>query len=595
MDNWAGVVAVVFAASFVILFLLYQKLKAERRANEQQRLLEEAAGIAKLKQTISSLLDNMPGMNFTKDAETGEYLACNQAFANFANRQSPEEVIGLSAAQLFDAGTAARFAEDDRLALAMDEPFILYEDVPDASGSPRQIKITKLKYTDDTGRVCVLGIRQDVTDNVRIRREEAATKEDYEKARSTGIIYTHIAQALARGYTDLYYINLDTEEYIEYRTDDENGSLSEMRRGWHFFEECQLEAEQLVYPEDRDAVIRALDRKTLVSALDRNDTFHMTYRLIGEHGSTYVSMKITLMKDDDRTIILGVTDVDEQMKQRSLASRMREKRIAYSRLSALAGDYLCIYLVDPATDRYRVFSTGAGFETFMLPKEGRNFFAESRERGRSIIDPDDLNRFLSAFTRENILADVERDGIFTLSYRLMIEDRPRYVQLKAVMQEEKEGPCLIVGINDIDKQVRQEEAYVKNLAQAKIVASVDALTGVKNRHAYLMAEERLNNQIEENRAPEFAVVVLDVKDLKRVNDTSGHEAGDQYLRNACKVICDTFRHSPVFRIGGDEFAVIMQGSDYDCRTELLEQMRKHNEQALLSGGLRGSYEGPGGR
>ncbi len=202
-----------------------------------------------------------------------------------------------------------------------------------------------------------------------------------------------------------------------------------------------------------------------------------------------------------------------------------------------------------------------------------------------MIYPEDLNRFLSAFTRDTVLADIERHGIFTLSYRLMVEGKPRYVRLKAVMVEEKEGKRLIVGINDIDKQVHQEESYVKNLAQAKITASVDALTGVKNRHAYLMAEERLNTQIAEGRAPAFAVVVLDVNDLKTVNDSLGHDAGDQYLRDACKVICDTFKHSPVFRIGGDEFAVIAQGGDYDRMAQLMEQMRAHNDQALQNGGI----------
>ena len=226
-----------------------------------------------------------------------------------------------------------------------------------------------------------------------------------------------------------------------------------------------------------------------------------------------------------------------------------------------------------------------GNTNYSLPKQGPDFFTESREHIRSAIYPEDLNRFLLAFTRETILADIERHGIFTLTYRLMLEGKPRYVRLKAVMVEEKEGTRLIVGVNDIDKQVHQEETYVKNLAQAKIEASVDALTGVKNRHAYLMAEERLNSQIKEGRDPAFAVVVLDVNDLKTVNDSLGHDAGDQYIRDACRIVCSTFKRSPVFRIGGDEFAVISQGEDYARIEELMRQMDEHNEQALQNGGI----------
>ena len=81
------------------------------------------------------------------------------------------------------------------------------------------------------------------------------------------------------------------------------------------------------------------------------------------------------------------------------------------------------------------------------------------------------------------------------------------------------------------------------------------------------------------------MILLDVNDLKIVNDTQGHNAGDQLLRAACKIICDTFKHSPVFRIGGDEFAVISQGSDYAHIEELVGQMNAHNEQAMQNNGV----------
>ena len=167
----------------------------------------------------------------------------------------------------------------------------------------------------------------------------------------------------------------------------------------------------------------------------------------------------------------------------------------------------------------------------------------------------------------------------------MMDGSPLYVQLKAAIVEEKEGARLIVGIIDIDAQVRQEETYVRRLAQARKDVNIDALTGVKNRHAYLETEERINAQIAEQRGAEFAIVILDVNDLKKVNDNDGHKAGDQYLRNACKIICDIFKHSPVFRIGGDEFAVIAQGSDYEDIETLIERVYTHNAEAKRNGGI----------
>ena len=584
-DHWFIVVLVVSAIFFLIIFLLLQKMKAERKTHEQQRLLEEAAKNAELKQTITSLLDNMPGMNYTKDAYSGAYLACNQAFAAYAHKDSPEAVLGLTDEQIFDGKTAAHFIEDDRMALSMDEPYIFFEDVRDAAGNQRQFQTTKLKYTDAAGRLCLLGICQDVTDMVRIQRENVTTKEAYERTRSTGIIYTRIAQTLARGYTYLYYVNLDSEEYIEYRSDENSGMLSEKKRAYHFFEACQLELERIVHPDDLPAVQSALERRNLVKALDRDKSFIMTYRVMAKDEPIYVTMRVSRMEDDERYVIMGVTNVDEQEKHRRAAERMKEEQIVYTRLSALSGDYLCVFIVVPETGRYREFSVTASFQSYPHSKGGMDFFAETRELSKNVIYPEDLNRYLSVFTKENVLAEIKRYGIFTVSYRLLIDGEPRYVQLKAAMVEENQGQRLIVGINDIDAEVRQEEEYVKHLAQARIDANVDTLTGVKNRNAYRIAEERLNNQIAENGALEFAISILDVNDLKKINDTEGHKAGDQYLRSACRFICETFKHSPVFRIGGDEFAVISQGSDYENIDALVARVDAHNAEASVSGGI----------
>ena len=284
------------------------------RLNAAERDAAAAREIAELKDTITSLLDNMPALTFTKDAETGAYLVCNQAFADYANRKSPSDVAGLTDAEIFDPETAAHFASDDKIALSMDTPYIFFEDVPDAAGNQRQFQTTKLKYLNMNGELCVLGMCQDVTDMVRIQHENAMTKEAYENALSSGVMYTHIAKTLARDYTDMYYVNCDTEEFIEYHRGDQSNALSEMRRGWHFFSDCKAELSEQVYPDDREAFLKAMDRRALMKALERKNTFMMTYRQIGESGPIYVSMKVSLMADDQHFIIVGITNVDAEMR-----------------------------------------------------------------------------------------------------------------------------------------------------------------------------------------------------------------------------------------------------------------------------------------
>lgn len=557
-----------------------------RQLSAAEQEAEAARKIAELKASIAALMDNMPCLSYSKDAQTGVYLACNQAFAEYAHRDGPEGVIGLTDADIFDPATAAHFVEDDKMALAMDEPFIFYEEVPDAAGNRRQFQTTKLKYVDEDGQLCTLGLSQDVTELVRIRRENVSTKEAYERVRSAGIIYTHIAQALARGYTDLYYVNLDTDEFIEYLTDERTGGLVERRQGECFFDTCMAEAAMRVYHDDQPTFMKAMERETLLRALGRSKSFIMTFRLVGEQGPTYVTMKVSRMEDDESIMVIGVSDVDDQVRQQRAAERYREERIAYARLSALAGNFLCVYVVVPdEVGRYREYSSASDYEAFGLAKDGFDFFGTTRELAKRVIYPADRERFLSEVTREGVLAKIEQDGIFTLSYRLIYGGKSIFVQLKAALVNEREGQRLIVGVNDVDVQVRQEEEYARRLAQAQSRAHIDALTGVKNKRAYLDAEGQLDRQIAEHRQPEFAITILDVNDLKRVNDSGGHQAGDQYLRTACNIVCTVFKHSPVFRVGGDEFAVISQGSDYAHIEELIGRMGDHNAKALRTGGI----------
>ena len=112
----------------------------------------------------------------------------------------------------------------------------------------------------------------------------------------------------------------------------------------------------------------------------------------------------------------------------------------------------------------------------------------------------------------------------------------------------------------------------------------DALTGVKNKGAYTVSARMLNDAIRlssADKTPEFAIVMLDCNNLKKINDQYGHEKGDIYLKTACELICRVFTHSPVFRMGGDEFAAILQNDDYDDRKDLMTRFNVYTEQINL--------------
>ena len=120
---------------------------------------------------------------------------------------------------------------------------------------------------------------------------------------------------------------------------------------------------------------------------------------------------------------------------------------------------------------------------------------------------------------------------------------------------------------EIDIKFKEEQ-----IGQISQEAYRDSLTGVGSKMAYNKKIAELNAQILNGHA-EFAIVMIDMNHLKKINDECGHKAGDLYIKGCCHLICETFKHSPVFRIGGDEFVVILTGQDYQNRYSNMKSLR----------------------
>ncbi len=139
--------------------------------------------------------------------------------------------------------------------------------------------------------------------------------------------------------------------------------------------------------------------------------------------------------------------------------------------------------------------------------------------------------------------------------------------------------------------VKREAEHEKELNEARAAAFTDPLTGVKSKAAYAEKERYYEERIREGETEEFAVVVCDINGLKQVNDSMGHKAGDKLIQEACSMICALFNHSPVFRVGGDEFVVLLTGQDYERRMEIMEDLNrrveynKKNYQVVVAAGI----------
>ena len=118
------------------------------------------------------------------------------------------------------------------------------------------------------------------------------------------------------------------------------------------------------------------------------------------------------------------------------------------------------------------------------------------------------------------------------------------------------------------KKASKEQHMVENLNKQ---VYVDALTHVRNKGGFDKYIDSLKKKISNGEIKDVAVGMLDCNNLKTINDRYGHEKGDVYLKAATKLICSIFQHSPVFRIGGDEFVVVLTGEDFDNRQDLIRK------------------------
>ncbi len=147
---------------------------------------------------------------------------------------------------------------------------------------------------------------------------------------------------------------------------------------------------------------------------------------------------------------------------------------------ALAKDFFSIYVVDPDTDHFVEYIATKEYDELGIEKSGEDFFNLYRRNMERIIFEGDKDRFMGIFKKEKVMAILERDGHFTMKYRLMFDDDPVYVSMKVTLLEDKDGRHMIIGTNNIDAQMKREEDYRKRMADARNRAKNDFLANMSH-------------------------------------------------------------------------------------------------------------------
>ena len=415
--------------------------------------------------------------------------------------------------------------------------------------------IIAFKQQDDSEHI-VLGVR-----NI----DEQKRQEEYYET------YSKIAGALASRYEVIYYIDIETNGYTMYSASERYAKLGTSKTGKDFFEDAVIDIKNYIHKDDMERVLKVMNKKHLLNILAQEGSMTMSYRQRLGDKAQYVTMLVVRPKNDENHLVMGVTNIDAQVKREQL---IKDESQTFSEIAmALARRYEVIYQVNTKTNDYSEYTSSEKYAGLKVEAKGTDFFRETQKNMKRNIFSEDYPMMALAMQKEILLNNLQKNGKFIINYRLILDNRPQYVTLLAVKVND-ESDNIIIAVSNIDSARKKELEFEDALGSALEMANNDALTGLKNKRYYAQKEMLLDSMIEEHKGLSFAIVVCDINGLKQVNDNQGHKAGDAYIQDAGSVLRSVFKNSFIYRIGGDEFVVILENEDYKNRDVLMSMLHE---------------------
>lgn len=247
----------------------------------------------------------------------------------------------------------------------------------------------------------------------------------------------------------------------------------------------------------------------------------------------------------------------------------------------LAHHFDSLYYVDIKSGNYCEYMPNKMLISLGIPSEGEDFFYESIKNGTKCVHPDDIELFIELHDKEAMLRRLSKERFRSSVYRLIFNGKIVHMRRFEIMCDDKSH--ILCCLENIEEDFRKKEEQEKDLQSARRMARMDLLTGIRNKNAFSEYVTNIDSKISSaSEECHFGVVMCDVNDLKMINDTQGHSFGDEMIQRASRLICDIYDHSPVFRIGGDEFVVVLDGRDFDMRDQLLAKLLEESIANKLS-------------
>ena len=442
------------------------------------------------------------------------------------------------------------------------------------NGVPTWHALRIIRGLEEASDYIILGV-------INIDTEHRRREEEKETARQKEI-YNQITSSLAAQYDTLYYIDLETNQYVEISATDEYKKLNVPATGNDFFADSRRTSKVYVHPDDVQGVISLHYKDTMLKNLKHRNSFSKAWRLV--IGDQVKHIRHTeIMANDGKHLIVCIENIDDEVKAQLELSETKQKSTTYTQIAeSLAAQYDLIYYVNAETGYYKEFATHKIYGELEIQEEGEDFFAAAEKNADRVIFPEDRQRIKLFLNKDNLITQLETNRRLPQDYRMVVGNgEPQYTRMNVSWSSDKTH--FIICIENREEFVKKEMEQLQALSMANETARRDSLTGIRNLTAFQEFYAGLQKDVDEKTIENYGIAICDLNDLKLVNDTQGHKAGDEYIKDACRLICRLFAHCPVFRVGGDEFIIVIKESDYKDRNDLVAAFRRQIEDNVRIG------------
>ena len=443
---------------------------------------------------IEEIGEHMPGGFFMYKAEAPKELI-------YAN-EPVFDIYGCANLDEFKALTGFTFKgmvhpdDYDRISVSIAQQTASSDDQMDYAEYRIIRKDGKIRWVDDYGHYCETkaygGIYVVFVSDITEKREERET----DKATRDAVIST-----LTNAYNTVWLISdVVTEKSALFHTDLDEAHAKAIRNALSHARYTDTKTEYvvtMVAKEDQERMQEEIGLPYILKQFETKNQFSVSFIRQMESGPRHYRIDFgkVFMPGGRIGVTMGFKDVDDEIRHsRSMQEALDDARkaeaeyrqiaadrITYEKVAqALAGDYFSIYIVDPDTDKYVEYSATKEYDELGLDKDGDDFFNVCRGNMKRLIFEGDRDRVLGTFYKEKVMSILERDGSFTMKYRLMVNDTPTWVSMKVTLLVDEDGRQLIIGTNNIDAQMKRETEYQQHMAEARTSARNDFLANMSH-------------------------------------------------------------------------------------------------------------------